>query len=156
MANQRELHTSDIRGRAKPQINLDMTIDEIRDNEKVIIETESLTIEDSYLNELAFMEEILTIRIEPSADRYSPKFIDVAVNGDTQWLPVGEAVKVKRKYVEVLARSKSDTFITVAPSTSDENPVNLLSRNTSQKYPFSVIKDTNPAGYNWLTKVLSQ
>jgi hypothetical protein len=34
--------------------------------------------------------------------------------------------------------------------------VNLISRNTSQKYPFSVIKDPNPRGYQWLTTVLSQ
>lgn len=154
MAIQKELHTSEVRGRAKPTINLEAPVDEIRDNETVIIETPAL--DDPYTNELIFMEEVLSIRIEPSSDRYAPKFIDVSVNGETSWLEVGTPIKVKRKFVEVLARAKSDVFVTIAPNVHDDNPVNMLSRNTSQKYPFSVIKDPNSRGYQWLTAVLSQ
>lgn len=154
MAIQKELHTEEVRGRAKPAINLQDSIADIRDNEELIIETNPMDM--AYIDELAFMEEKITIRLEPSADRYSPKFIDVAVNGRVEWLEVGTPIKVARKYIEVLARAKSDTFITIAPNTNDENPVNMISRNTSQKYPFSVIKDPNPRGYQWLTTVLSQ
>ena len=154
MAIQKELHTTEVRGRAKPTINLENTVEEIRDNEEIIVESNGLDM--VYFDELAFMEEKITIRLEPSADRYSPRFVDVAVNGRIEWLEVGIPIKVARKYVEVLARAKSDTFITIAPNTNDENPVNMISRNTSQKYPFSVIKDPNPRGYQWLTTVLSQ
>jgi alkanesulfonate monooxygenase SsuD/methylene tetrahydromethanopterin reductase-like flavin-dependent oxidoreductase (luciferase family) len=154
MAIQKELHTEEVRGRAKPAINLQDSVADIRDNEELIIETNPMDM--AYIDELAFMEEKITIRLEPSADRYSPKFVDVAVNGRIEWLEVGTPIKVARKYVEVLARAKSDTFITIAPNTNDENPVNMISRNTSQKYPFSVIKDPNPRGYQWLTTVLSQ
>lgn len=154
MAIQKELHTEEVRGRAKPAINLQDSVADIRDNEELIIETNPMDM--AYIDELAFMEEKITIRLEPSADRYSPKFIDVAVNGRVEWLEVGTPIKVARKYIEVLARAKSDTFITIAPNTNDENPVNLISRNTSQKYPFSVIRDPNPRGYQWLTTVLSQ
>jgi hypothetical protein len=154
MAIQKELHTADVRGRAKPAINLEDSVVDIRDNEEIIVETNGIDL--SYMDELQFMEEKLTIRLEPSADRYSPKYIDVAVNGRVEWLEVGKPIQVARKYIEVLARAKSDTFITIAPNTNDENPVNLISRNTSQKYPFSVIKDPNPRGYQWLTTVLSQ
>ena len=155
MAIQKELHTEEVRGRAKPAINLNNTVDEIRDNEDTIIDVISSE-QLSYMDEIMFMEETITIRLEPSADRYSPKYIDVGVNGRIEWLEVGKPIKVARKYVEVLARAKSDTFITIAPNTNDENPVNMISRNTSQKYPFSVIKDPNPRGYQWLTTVLSQ
>jgi len=154
MAIQKELHTEEVRGRAKPTINLQDTVADIRDNEELIVESNGLDM--VYFDELAFMEEKLTVRLEPSADRYSPKFIDVAVNGRIEWLEVGKPIQVARKYIEVLARAKSDTFITIAPNTNDENPVNMISRNTSQKYPFSVIKDPNPRGYQWLTTVLSQ
>lgn len=154
MAIQKELHTEEVRGRAKPTINLQDTVTDIRDNEEIIVESNGLDM--VYFDELAFMEEKLTVRLEPSADRYSPKFIDVAVNGRIEWLEVGKPIQVARKYIEVLARAKSDTFITIAPNTNDENPVNMISRNTSQKYPFSVIKDPNPRGYQWLTTVLSQ
>lgn len=154
MAIQKELHTTEVRGRAKPTINLENTVEEIRDNEEIIVESNGLDM--VYFDELAFMEEKITIRLEPSADRYSPRFVDVAVNGRIEWLEVGKPIQVARKYIEVLARAKSDTFITIAPNTNDENPVNMISRNTSQKYPFSVIKDPNPRGYQWLTTVLSQ
>ena len=154
MAIQKELHTEEVRGRAKPAINLQDSIADIRDNEEIIVESNGLDM--VYFDELAFMEEKITIRLEPSADRYSPRFVDVAVNGRIEWLEVGKPIQVARKYIEVLARAKSDTFITIAPNTNDENPVNMISRNTSQKYPFSVIKDPNPRGYQWLTTVLSQ
>lgn len=154
MAIQKELHTEEVRGRAKPAINLQDSVADIRDNEELIIETNPMDM--AYIDELAFMEEKITIRLEPSADRYSPRFVDVAVNGRIEWLEVGKPIQVARKYIEVLARAKSDTFITIAPNTNDENPVNMISRNTSQKYPFSVIKDPNPRGYQWLTTVLSQ
>lgn len=154
MAIQKELHTEEVRGRAKPIINLEDSLVDIRDNEEIIVETSGIDLD--YLDELQFMEEKVTIRIEPSADRYAPRFVDVAVNGRIEWLEVGKPIGVARKYIEVLARAKSDTFITIAPNTNDENPVNLISRNTSQKYPFSVIKDPNPRGYQWLTTVLSQ
>ena len=154
MAIQKELHTEEVRGRAKPAINLQDSVADIRDNEEIIVESNGLDM--VYFDELAFMEEKITIRLEPSADRYSPRFVDVAVNGRIEWLEVGKPIQVARKNIEVLARSKSDTFITIAPNTNDENPVNMISRNTSQKYPFSVIKDPNPRGYQWLTTVLSQ
>jgi hypothetical protein len=154
MAIQKELHTEEVRGRAKPAINLQDSVADIRDNEEIIVESNGLDM--VYFDELAFMEEKITIRLEPSADRYSPRFVDVAVNGRIEWLEVAKPIQVARKYIEVLARAKSDTFITIAPNTNDENPVNMISRNTSQKYPFSVIKDPNPRGYQWLTTVLSQ
>lgn len=150
----KELHTDDVRGRSKPLINLQDSLADIRDNEDVIVESNSIDL--AYFDELQFMEEKISIRLEPSSDRYSPKFVDVAVNGRIEWLEVGKPIQVARKYIEVLARAKSDTFITIAPNTNDENPVNMISRNTSQKYPFSVIKDSNPRGYQWLTSVLSQ
>lgn len=150
----KEFHTDDVRGRSKPLINLQDSLDDIRDNEDVIVESNSIDL--AYFDELQFMEEKISIRLEPSSDRYSPKFVDVAVNGRIEWLEVGKPIQVARKYIEVLARAKSDTFITIAPNTNDENPVNMISRNTSQKYPFSVIKDPNPRGYQWLTSVLSQ
>lgn len=150
----KEFHTDDVRGRSKPLINLQDSLADIRDNEDVIVESNSIDL--AYFDELQFMEEKISIRLEPSSDRYSPKFVDVAVNGRIEWLEVGKPIQVARKYIEVLARAKSDTFITIAPNTNDENPVNMISRNTSQKYPFSVIKDPNPRGYQWLTSVLSQ
>jgi hypothetical protein len=150
----KEFHTDDVRGRSKPLINLQDSLADIRDNEDVIVESNSIDL--AYFDELQFMEEKISIRLEPSSDRYSPKFVDVAVNGRIEWLEVGKPIQVARKYIEVLARAKSDTFITIAPNTNDETPVNMISRNTSQKYPFSVIKDPNPRGYQWLTSVLSQ
>lgn len=110
----------------------------------------------SQLDELAFMEERVTIRIEPSADRFAKQVVDVYVNGVPEWIPVGQPYTVKRKYVEVLARAKQETISTVSGSTNDEDPVNRIQRFNSSKYPFTVINDPSPRGAAWLTRLLAE
>lgn len=122
---------------------------------------------EGYLDTLAFMEEPVTIRLEPSADKNAPKHIECWVNGvgaevmkDGKWVklgffPVGVVLTTKRKYIEVLARSKVEQF-----NTPDEdgvsNPRNVLERQNYSRAPFTVIRDDNPKGIDWLTKLLSR
>ena len=95
------------------------------EREPIIIKAEKGTSK-SYLDELAFMEEPVTIRLEPSAEKNAPAWFPASVNGegaevlqpDGRWLhmaegylPVGRRVTTKRKYVEVLLRAKIDTEI---------------------------------------------
>ena len=63
----KEFHTDDVRGRSKPLINLQDSLADIRDNEDVIVESNSIDL--AYFDELQFMEEKISIRLEPSSDR---------------------------------------------------------------------------------------
>jgi hypothetical protein len=156
----KELHTSDLKVGQQPPIILD---DNPIDHENVILPVGN-HLQPSYLASLAFAEEPVTIRIERSAEKFSPMVVDAWVNGkgaeafiNGKWiecgfLPVGIPVITKRKYVEVLARSKVDTVNTnVVKHENHED--NIIDRTTHSKVPFTIIKDANPVGTEWLTKL---
>jgi hypothetical protein len=158
-----EIHTGDMKVGQQPSISLDGPLD----HEQVIIPVDT-PLETEQTKNLAFAEEPVTIRIEPSSEKFAPKVVDCWVNGvgaevfmNGRWhklgvLPVGIPVTTKRKYVEVIARSKQDTVSTISGKPGDENPENRIERNTYHKAPFSVISDKNPVGAEWLTRLMAE
>lgn len=161
----REVHTGDLPVGQAPRITLGAD-DEI-DHEQVIVPIDSPLGSDQMQN-LAFAEEPVTIRIERSNEKHAPIVVDCWVNGkgaevfvNGKWtefgcLPVGIPVTTKRKYVEILARSKIDNVTTNTGTIHDANPVNHIDRATSSKVPFSMIQDRNPLGVEWLTRLLQE
>lgn len=155
-----ELHTDDIDIVQKPIIS---SRDELL--EEVVIAPEVLHAE--HLANLAFAEQPVKIRIERSGEKFAPRLIDVWVNGrgaeiiingkwvETRVLPVGVPVWTKRKYVEVLARSKIDSINTRSGKVDDNSERNDIERSTSSRAPFSVIEDRDPRGAAWLTGLVS-
>jgi len=155
----RELHTGDIKVEQHPPI-------EDRDDLDNVVVAPSQVLDKDYAAQLAFNEEPVTIRIEPSSEKFAPKVVDCWCNGkgaeiviNGKWvstgaLPVGRVVTTKRKYVEILARSKIDSIQTRHDSSEAERPANYIDRFTSSRAPFSVIEDKNPRGAEWLTKLV--
>ena len=121
-----------------------------------------------YLDELAFMEEPVTVRFTSGMDRFAPKFVDCAVNGkgievliDGKWLelcqvPVNHNVTMKRKYLEVFAHCKHTDVVArhQGVPTNGTQPINETIPSTNLKHPFSVIVEPNPRGAEWLTRIL--
>lgn len=160
----KELHTGDMAvGQHAPIVLMD---DRPIEREQIIVPLEK-QMAGKYLADLAFAEEPVTIRIERSAEKFAPHSVDCWVNGvgaeimirdkwvQTGYLPVGHVVTTKRKYVEVLARSKHDSVQTEVRK-HEESEDNDIGRHTSQKTPFSVISDKNPRGAEWLTRLLQE
>lgn len=120
---------------------------------------------DTNIDELAFMEEPVTIRIQKSTEKYAPNVVDCWVNGKGAeqfingrwavcgWLPVNHLVITKRKYLEVLAHAKVDSLQTEVKKHEDRED-NFAIPYTSSKYPFQVVTDNNPRGSEWLHRVL--
>jgi hypothetical protein len=120
---------------------------------------------DDYLAELAFMEEPVTIRLEPSSDRNAISRFVVYVNGQGAeifengrwrsigWLPVGPNITIKRKVLEVIVRTKIDTVHTEVRNKDSEQPFNTEQRFTSAVHSFSVIEDKSPRGAAWMTEM---
>jgi hypothetical protein len=118
-----------------------------------------------YLEELKFNEEPVTIRLEPSSDVNAIAVFAVWVNGkgaeifrngrwyEVVYLPVGEPIVVKRKYLDVIARTKIDTIRTPTMEALSVNPDNRPRRHTSAAQAFSVLEDRNPRGAAWLTEL---
>lgn len=119
-----------------------------------------------YADELAFNEEPVTIRLEPSTDKNAATRFPVWVNGkggeifqDGRWFeiayfPIGVPFTTKRKYLAVIIGAKIDTVSTEVLNPEAENPANNVRRFTSAIHSFSVIEDKNPRGAAWASELL--
>ncbi len=114
----------------------------------------SLTMDE--LGDIMFMEELVKIRVEPLQEKNPRKLIDLYVNGVPEWVPVGRPWIMRRKYVEVLARSKPINVQTKHEQPEESlDPRNEIIRSTSAQFPFSVLQDT-PKGIAWLNKIMAE
>ena len=118
-----------------------------------------------YLDELSFMEEPVTVRLEPSSDKNAATAFPIWVNGrmaevfqngrwfEVGYLPVGQMLIVRRKVLEVIIRAKTDTIHTKVQEMESERPNNVINRFTSPVHSFSIIEDRNPRGAAWATEL---
>ncbi len=102
--------------------------------------------------ESAFMNQEVLIIVHENADKQVYDFVVPSVNGITQ--PIFRGVKsvVKRKYVEALARARYTSYEQITPDPS--KPANILMKaRTVICDPFTVLKDENPVGKEWLESI---
>ena len=163
----REVHTGDLAIGQLPPIDLSGNIGlEVRTNE--VIAAVDTPLENDYFKELAFMEEPVTIRLDRSAEKNAAQDIPVAVNGkgcevmhDGKWVEVkyvrvGVNLTVKRKYVETLARAKPMDIQTIHEDATVERPRNELIRNVRSSNPMTIVRDDNPRGHEWITRIMAE
>lgn len=108
-----------------------------------------------YAAALAFNEELVDVVVHESTEPNASPLVDTYVNGVPQRFIRGQTQRVKRKFVEVLARAKQTGIKTVVDMSNGE-PVNRIHRHTGLRYPFSVQHDPNPNGAAWLRNILAQ
>ncbi len=108
-----------------------------------------------FADELAFAEELVEIMVHDTTDPKENKLVQVAVNGKNQYFLRGETQKVRRKYIEVLARAKKTTY--TQEKYADTTGADALRNvpHTALQYPFSVVNDPNPRGAAWLRQILA-
>lgn len=134
-----------------------------RDSEIILVDPDLATKE--YQEALAFNNEPVTIRIEPGTEENAAQFHPAWVNGkgaealiNGKWiayghLPVGEVLTTRRKYLEVLLRSKRNTVITTVHERPGQDPINETRRPTSATMAISIIEDRNPRGAAWIAEL---
>lgn len=103
----------------------------------------------------AFMNEVLTVVVHDDASENSVQHPCPNVNGINQGFIRGQEQKVKRKYVEALARGRVTKYEQKTPDPTKPDMIQMQDR-TALVYPFSVIHDPNPAGREWLKSILAQ
>jgi hypothetical protein len=109
---------------------------------------------------LKFMEEPVTIIIAEASDKNAEKAVFCKVNGrgpgpgGSPWLPRNMEITIPRKYVEVLARARPVRVQSVE-KVNNETGERYMEQNksSSDRYPFSVVQDANPAGREWLRSI---
>ncbi len=147
---------------AEVQPPIDM---EWRRDPEIIIPEKDLT--NDHYERLKFAEEPVMIIIHRSSEKHAPRCTDlISINNikaemllKNGWvmmgnLPRGFSFITKRKYVEVLARSKQDLIDTVIMERESDNPRNVIEHNVVATCSFSVLEDKNPRGAEWLANLL--
>lgn len=141
-------------------------IGDLADRESEIITADPGLMDKDYADELAFMAEWVTIRLEPSgaenaADTFAcwvnGKGAEVLANGrPVIWthLPVGPEITVRRSVVEIIARSKTMRVETDHTGEPFRQLANNTNRRVSQTQPFSIVHDPSPRGRAWVAEML--
>jgi hypothetical protein len=106
------------------------------------------------MQELAFMEEFLTVRVHDTTDGNQVMVPPVWNGGTVQYFIRGKEQTVKRKYVERLARAKITTFTQRKERDANDDEVYVQVPHTALIYPFEVIEDANPRGRDWLRAIV--
>lgn len=118
-----------------------------------------------YAEALAFMEEPVTIRLEPSSDQNAAtshpfwcngKRAEVFQNGrwdEIGYLPTGVHLTIRRKILEIIVRAKKDTVHTRIQNPDSDQPNNVVDRYTNATHSFSIIEDRNPRGAAWVQEL---
>jgi hypothetical protein len=109
----------------------------------------------AHAEELAFMEEPVTVTVHESNEERAAPYAEIHVNGRTQLFPRGQSITVKRKYVEGLARAKPTGYRDEEYLGADGMKAHRYHKSTALRFPFSVDEDT-PKGKAWLKKILAE
>jgi hypothetical protein len=102
-----------------------------------------------------FMNDILTIIVFEDNIEGALPVVEPTVKGMKQVIVRGVNSKVRRKYVEALARSRTTKFDQVQRDMYDRSSL-AMKPNTKMTYPFAVIHDPNPRGAAWLKAILAE
>lgn len=105
--------------------------------------------------EEAFMNEMVTVMVADTTDENVNPMPTPSVNGVMQPIMRGVPTRVKRKYLEVLARCKETKFSQRTANPMEPDRIDMVPR-TAFTYPFQVIEDQNPKGNAWLKAVMAE
>ena len=106
-------------------------------------------------DEMAFANEMVTVRVHPTNDKNAHPLPDVYVNGRVQRFPRGEEIQVRRCFVERLARAMITTYGNVKVKGADGEDKYIYPAQTAEAIPFVVIGDT-AKGDAWLKSILRE
>lgn len=135
-------------------LDADMSLDDIVDELNTIEPAGSINFEDQAAA-LDFMEEEVVVCVFTSTDKNAEPIVEVFCNGTPQRFIRGQWQKVKRKYVEVLARAKPFTVTTPETLDSNGDRTTRIDINNALRYPFEM-RDKNPKGAAWLHGILAE
>lgn len=122
--------------------------------ESIEIQSEATRWKDKAKN-LAFMEEMVDVTILDNGNDEADQFITLFNNGRIQVMERGVPKKIKRKFVEVLARAKRRAIKTLEYTNANRERAIKIQQTNVMRHPFSVNEDTKE-GLLWLKKVLAE
>lgn len=109
-----------------------------------------------WASNMAMAEELVEVVVHDTTDKAASKIIEVFNNGIPQRFIRGQTQTVKRKFVATLANAKQTAFSQEKYMDADGVEAYRNVPHTALTYPFSVIRDDNPRGADWLKNLLAQ
>lgn len=109
----------------------------------------------SYIDDLAFMEEQIEIVLQESADENAENPVMVCNNGNVFQFWRGQPTVAKRKFVDCLI-VKQSRVTTPKVRTPNGDDAFAIRQQSALKYPFMVIQDRNPKGAEWLRRRIGE
>ncbi len=123
-----------------------------------------------YLDELAFLEEPVTVEFLLADEKFGAPYVDATNNGkgieawkigdldfgrwcEVKQVPRGIPVVIKRKYLGIFATAKV-MRVRAGYDQNNGDPVNRINRSLSTRYPFTTIGDSEK-GQAWLQHVMA-
>jgi hypothetical protein len=158
----KRVHTEEMKLGNEGKVSFDASGE--KQSEVLDIEVEnSLDTLNDKARHLAFLEEEVTIQLAEDTNKNPETHIFCQVNGvgpgpgGVPWIPRGVPVTIKRKFLQVLARARPVRYRNneYVDQNSGERKTEQIA-SSAQKYPFSVIRDDNPRGVEWLTNLFRQ
>lgn len=156
---------------ARPKYTDEIKIDQRspivdEDDRGLIVEAPADALQEDYQAAIEFNEEPVTIELGHGFGQNPPTHYFCAVQGrnpevliNGRWkslkdpyVPVRTRLTLKRKYVEVLARSKIDSISTFHEEANVPYPRNEIHHSTAGLCNLMIIRDDNPAGGEWLAR----
>lgn len=102
----------------------------------------------------AFMNQELLILVHESQEEDPLLTATPSVNGVNMPIVMGVETKVRRKYVEALARGRTTAY-KQAIDPLDQSRYDMVPK-TVMSFPFTVIHDPHPNGREWLKGIMAQ
>jgi hypothetical protein len=103
----------------------------------------------------AFMNEMVEVMVHSSTDENQAPHVILNCNGTNQPILRGVPTRVRRKYVEILARMKETKYSQVTRNPAAPDQIDMIARH-GLAYPFEMLSDENPRGRAWLQNVLAE
>ena len=103
----------------------------------------------------AFMNEMVEVMVHSSTDENQAPHVILNCNGTNQPIMRGVPTRVRRKYVEILARMKETKYSQVTRNPAAPDQIDMIARH-GLAYPFELMHDDNPRGRAWLQNVLAE
>lgn len=100
-----------------------------------------------------FMNEPVVVKIHKTSDQNEPTVADLGLNGARIAVPRDVPVRLRRAFVEVLARSQMRGYSQQRNPNPMADEGMVTKRHGGASYPFQVIEDKNPRGRAWLQRV---
>lgn len=104
----------------------------------------------------AFFEELVEIEIPATGAIGEDHIVRLSCNNVNQYIYRDVPIMIRRKFIEILARAKSENISTPEYQDANGNRATRVKKTQGLQFPFRVLNDPNPLGASWLKNVLSQ